>query len=115
MPRRLTVGILLVIALVAMASQAPAQMVCGMSMPTTAKMTCGCCATMKSCLLAQKNPAQPAAAVQHIQPAIGMIAPVLHELLTPGIAAPARAVKFATAQPAVHSPPPFVLFCSFLI
>ncbi len=86
-----------------------------MSMPPTAKTTCDCCATMKSCLLPQRNPSQSTAAVKHLQPAVVMMAPVLHALLTPAIASPARAVKLATAQPAVHSPPRLALLCTFLI
>jgi hypothetical protein len=101
------------IALVAMSSRAPGQ-VCGMSMPT-AMVQCECCATMKSCLLPQQNPVQPATATAPSQQSVAMIAPALHELLAPEPVVPSRARNFVRAQFAVHSPSRLALLCTFLI
>jgi hypothetical protein len=109
----LAIGFALVIALGAMSSRAPAQ-ICGMSMPAP-MVQCDCCATMKSCLLPQQNPVQPAAASQPLQQSVAIIAPVLHELLAPALAAPSSSREFYAAQPAAHSRPRFALFCTFLI
>lgn len=76
---------------------------------------CDCCATIKSCLLSQKGQSQPAAAVQHVEQTVAMIAPILHELLAPAIAAPSRSADFAAAQLAVHSHARLALLCTFLI
>jgi hypothetical protein len=44
-----------------------------------------------------------------------MIAPVLQELRSLALTAPSRSREFHAAQPAVHSPSRFALFCTFLI
>jgi hypothetical protein len=111
--RRLPISVLLVIALVAMTAQAPAQM-CGMRMPAP-MVQCDCCATMKSCVLPQQNPAKLAAAAQSSQQSIAMIAPVLHQLVAPMLGTLSRSGESPPAQPSAHSPPRLALFCTFLI
>jgi hypothetical protein len=105
----------LVCALVTASSATPAQ-TCGMSVPKAPTTKCiDCCATMKSCVLAQQNPAQPTAAGETAPHWVTLIAPVLRELLSPAIPALSRPVYFAPAQPLAPSPSRFALFCTFLI
>ncbi len=74
-----------------------------------------CCATMRSCVLPQQNPAQPTAAGDTGPYSGTMIAPVLRELLSPAIPALSRPAYFAPAQPLAPSPSRLALFCTFLI
>ena len=115
MSRQLLTGLLLVCALLTASSAAPAQ-TCGMRMPEAATMKCiNCCATMKSCVLPQQNPAQPTAAGDTAPHSLTMIAPVIRDLLSPALLALSRPADFAPAQLLAPSPSRLALFCTFLI
>lgn len=115
MSRQLLTGFLLVCALVTASFAAPAQ-TCAMSMPAAQAMKCtGCCATMKSCVLPQHNPAQPTAAGDTVNVSVTLIAPVQRVLLSPALPALRRLAYFAPAQPLAPSPSRLTLFCTFLI
>jgi hypothetical protein len=113
MTKRFITAAFLVVAFLTASSQAPAQ-ACGMSMPAPAQQ-CACCATMKSCLLPQKNPPESTAAAELSQQTVVMIAPILHPLLVPPFAVSLHGARISAAKLAVHSPPRLALFCTFLI
>jgi hypothetical protein len=113
MRKRFITAVFLVVAFLTASSQAPAQ-ACGMSMPAPAQQ-CACCATMKSCLLSQKNPPESTAAAELSQQSLVMIAPILRPLLAPPFAVSLHGARVSAAKLAVHSPPRLALFCTFLI
>lgn len=114
MIRRLTMAVFLVLALLSVSWGTPRQR-CGM-MPGVAALSCGCCATMKSCVVTQQeDPVQSAATHYRTQQLAAMIAPVFRELAAAPIAPSPRSREVSPVQPPVSSTARLALLCTFLI
>ena len=114
MIKRLMLAVLMVLALLSVSWATPRQR-CGM-MPDIAASSCGCCATMKSCLVTQQeDPVQSAAAAYGTQQLAATIAPVLHEVFAAPIAPSPRSREVFSVQPPVSSTARLALLCTFLI
>ncbi len=114
MSRRLTTGLLLLLALFLVPLQGPVQ-ACGMSTACGAKMKCGsCCATMKSCVLPQQNPSQPSKAPVADTVLVTLAAPAAIVLLQELFARP---IDFGAAEtPRLSAGPSrLAVLCTFLI
>ncbi len=86
-----------------------------MSMPAPLKMQCtSCCAAMKSCVLPQQNPTQPASAATADLAPIAMIAPALPVLLRQ-LRTQLAIFPRSAAQTLTHAPPRLAVLCTFLI
>ena len=114
MVKRLTIVLVLVLAVFTAAVRVPAQS-CAMPMPAAQKMSCGqdCCAKMKwACV--QKEQTPPATASTANQQSIALIAPAVQTLL---IEAPVTSPKLCrrVVEIAPESPPRLALLCTFLI
>ena len=113
---RLPLAILIALSLFAPTLPVRGQL-CSMRMagsPVVSKCT-DCCATMKSCVLPQQNPARPAATNLDTQYSLVLSAPVLLPLLVPAPATSSRSRDSSPAPRKAHSPPRQALFCTFLI
>ena len=114
MMKRLTMAVFLMLALLSVSSGTPRPR-CSM-MPEVAASSCGCCATMKSCVVTQQeDPVQSAASAYGTQQLAAMIAPVLQELLAAPIAPSPRSDEVSPVQPPVRSTARLALLCTFLI
>jgi hypothetical protein len=114
MIKRLTVAVVVMLAVFSAAVRMPAQ-ACALNMPAAEKMSCGdCCAKMKSCALPQKDQAPPATASTANQQSIALIAPAVQTLLLQIPVVQSKADR-RVADTAPKSSPRQALLCTFLI
>ena len=111
--KQLTIAVLLVMALLTAAGK-PRTQSCDMKMATVVATNCGCCATMKSCLM-QQTPVHPTATPRVAHEAIVMIAPVLQQIFASVVPEPIRYSAFVAVEAPAHSAPSPALLCTFLI
>jgi len=114
MTKRLVVAVFLMLALSSVSSGTRLQQ-CGLMMSDTTASSCGCCATMKLCVIPKEIPVQSTARVQATQQLTALITPVLHELFAAPVAPSSRARETSVAQSPVHSTARLALLCAFLI
>ena len=114
MAKRLTIALVMTLALFCTAVRIPAQ-ACAMSMPAVQTMPCSdCCAKMKSCVLPQKDQTPPATAASVTQQSIALVAPLVQTVF---VYPPVLSAKLdrLSAETLRDSPPRLALLCTFLI
>ncbi len=112
MLRRLTISVLLVMALILVPLRSPAQD-CAMSKPATMSCT-ACCAMMKSCVLPQRNPTNVVTIESSNQFAFTATPPLTPVLLHELFATP-FSYALAETPRAAHTPARLAVLCTFLI
>ncbi|MFN2622455.1 MAG: hypothetical protein ABR611_06385 [Chthoniobacterales bacterium] len=114
MIRRLTIAVVITLALLTAVVRLPAQS-CALSMAPEQKRACGvdCCAKMKWCVIPQKAQTPPAT-TQPANQQIVLVAPAVEILrLIAPIASSTTDYRVANVAP--ESPPRLALLCTFLI
>jgi hypothetical protein len=115
MVRRLTIAVVVTLALVSTAVRLPAQS-CALSMAPEQKMACGtdCCAKMKWCVIPQKEQKPPATAQSENQQSILLVAPAVQTLRVIAPIAFAKA-DYRVANVTPESLSRLAVLCTFLI
>jgi len=112
MVKRLAIAVLLVLGVASTVVHLPAQS-CTMAMPIAAA-SCDCCATMKSCVLPQKDRTPPATANAAEHQTIALSVP---EIQSVPLQSPVASATFnSSAREALRdSTPRLAVLCTFLI
>jgi hypothetical protein len=115
MVRRLSIALVVVLAVLTATVRLPAQ-ACALNMRAGLKAPCTdeCCATMKSCVLSQQGQTPPAATSTNAQQSIALIGPPIQSLLVQAaLSFPVPGKLSANILP--DSPPSLAVLCTFLI
>lgn len=114
MVKRLTIAVVMTLAMFCTAVRLPAQ-ACAISIPAMQTMPCrDCCVKMKWCALPQKDQTPPATGAPVTQQSIALIAPAVptHFVYAP---TPSAKLDRHSAESLRDSPLRLALLCTFLI